>query len=331
MITRFATLALEAIQREYPFHLTHVARSAADVRRPRELHPAFGASFDWHSAVHGNWCVVRALRFADDPAFEAAAEPVLERHLSPEPLAGELRHLERAGNEGFERPYGLAWLLQLAAELREWDDARARRWLAALEPLERLAAARLTGWLPRLPGPVRSGEHSESAFAMGLALDRARGAGDRGAEETIALTARRFFGADRSAPIHLEPSAHDFLSPTLAEADLMRRVLPAGEFGLWFETLLPDEAASRLEPVISPDPSDGKLSHLAGLNLSRAWMLEGVASALGRHPWRAGLEAAAARHRDAGLHSVTAEHYAGSHWLGSFAAYLVTRRGIASA
>ena len=327
-ILRCAALALAAIQREYPFHLVHVAEGDEDVRPPRELHPAFGAAFDWHSAVHGHWCVVRALRLTDDAAFAAQAETVLDRHLAPAPMAGELRYLERAGHEGFERPYGLAWMLQLAAELREWRDARAARWLAALEPLERLAADRLTAWLPRLPAPVRAGEHSQSAFAMALALDRARGAGDANAAAVIEREAIRFFGADRDAPLHLEPSAHDFLSPTLGEADLMRRVLPRDEFSRWFNALLPRSLAHRLEPVVSPDPADGKLSHLDGLNLSRAWMLEGIAHVLGEHPERGGMEAAAARHRDRGLKAVTGEHYAGAHWLGSFAVYLLTRRGV---
>jgi hypothetical protein len=327
-IVRCASLALAAIQREYPFHLVHVAASDKDVRPPRELHPAFGAAFDWHSAVHGHWCVVRALRLADDREFAAAAEPVLDRHLAPAPLAGELAYLERAEHEGFERPYGLAWLLQLTAELREWHDARARRWLAALEPLERLAADRLTAWLPRLPGPVRSGEHSQSAFAMGLALDRARSAGEAASAAVIEREAIRFFGKDHGAPLHLEPSAHDFLSSTLGEADLMRRVLPQSEFTRWFEALLPRHDAESLEPVASPDPADGKLSHLDGLNLSRAWMLESIAHALGEHPRRAALESAASRHLERGLTGVTSEHYAGTHWLGSFAVYLLTKRGI---
>ena len=327
-LLRCASLALAAIQREYPFHLVHVAAGDDDVRHPRELHPAFGVAFDWHSAVHGHWCVVRALRLLSDIEFAAAAEPVLDRHLAPGPLAEELRYLEREGHEGFERPYGLAWVLQLAAELREWHDARAERWLAALEPLERASADRLNGWLPRLPGPVRSGEHSQSAFAMALALDRARGAGDSRSAAVLEREAIRFFGEDRNAPLHLEPSAHDFLSPALGEADLMRRVLPPGEFPRWLDALMPLRTAGALEPVVSPDPADGKLSHLDGLNLSRAWMLDGLAHALGEHPGRGGLEAAASRHRDSGLKAVTGEHYAGSHWLGSFAAYLLTRRGI---
>ena len=305
-----------------------MVRADGDVRPPRELHPAFGVAFDWHSAVHGHWCVARALRLTGDAAFAADAVPVLEHHLSPEKLASERRYLEHEGNEGFERPYGLAWLLQLAAELREWDDLRARRWLAALEALERLAAARLTAWLPRLPGAVRSGEHSQSAFAMGLALDRARGAADSEPAAAIEQASRRFFGGAGAAPIRLEPSAHDFLSPALAEADLMRRVLAGPEFARWYAARLPDRAAENLEPVTSPDPADGKLSHLTGLNLSRAWMLEGIARALPEGPERSGLEASSRRHRDAGLASVTPEHYAGSHWLGSFAVYLLTRRGI---
>jgi hypothetical protein len=272
--------------------------------------------------------VIRALRLARDPAFAALADPVLERHLATGPLAGELRYLERPEHQGFERPYGLAWLLQLAAELREWDDPAARRRLAALGDLERLAAARLIDWLPQLPGPVRSGEHSQSAFTIGLALDWARVAGDAHAMAVLSREARRFFGGDRDAPLSLEPSAHDFLSPALAAADLMRRVIPRAEFARWFRALLPNRTAEELEAVTSPDPADGKLSHLIGLNLSRAWMLEGIAHALDEGPERRGLEAAALRHRDASLPAVTAEHEAGSHWLGSFAVYLLTRRGL---
>ena len=330
-VARCAALALAAIQREYPFHLAHVARGDADVRPPRDLHPAFGCAFDWHSAVHGHWCVVRALRLGGDATFDAEAGAVLDQHLAPPRLQRELEYLTAPGHEGFERPYGLAWVLQLAAELREWQDERARRWQRALEALERLAATRLTEWLPRLPGPVRGGEHSQTAFAMGLAVDHAHVAGEAASIAILGREARRFYLADRAAPLEIEPSAHDFLSPALAEGDLMRRVLEPAEFRAWLDRFLAagtDALERWLEPVVSPDPADGKLSHLDGLNLSRAWMLEGVAGALDRgHPLAALLERAAQHHRRAGLAAVTPQHYAGSHWLGSFAVYLLTGRG----
>jgi hypothetical protein len=331
-VVRCAALALAAIRREYPFHLVHVARDDADVLPPRELHPAFGCAFDWHSAVHGHWCVLRALRLGGDAAFDAEAGAVLEEHLTRSRLQGELEYLKGTGREGFERPYGLAWMLQLAAELREWRDERARRWHGHLAALERLAATRLTEWLPRLPGPVRGGEHPQTAFAMGLALDHARLAGDPVSIAILEREARRFFQNDAAAPVGFEPSSHDFLSPVLGEADLMRRVLGRGEFQAWLDRFLPagTEALERwLEPAGSPDPADGKLSHLGGLNLSRAWMLEGVMSALDRrHPLIERFARAAEHHRRAGLAVATSEHYAGSHWLGSFAVYLLTRRGL---
>ena len=334
-----AAMVLGWVHREYPHQLAHRLESDADARPPRALTPAFHGGYDWHSAVHGHWCLARLARLHPDAAFAPAALAALERSLTPERLAGEVEYLGAPGRAGFERPYGLAWLLQLAAELREWGReraapaaARARGWSAAALPLERLAAARLAAWLPRLARPIRSGEHSQSAFAMGLALDWARGAGAQDFEALAVARARAFHLDDRDAPVDYEPSGHDFLSPVLAEADLMRRVLEPAEFGGWLEDFLPDPAGAParrwLTPVEVGDREDGKLAHLDGLHLSRAWMLEGVVAALDRdHPWASTLDAAALRHREAGLAAVPCEHEAGAHWLGSFAVYLVTGRG----
>jgi hypothetical protein len=258
---------------------------------------------------------------------------VIGRSFARERLAGEAAYLEAPGREGFERPYGLAWLLQLAAELREWNLPEAREWSSNLAPLERITADRLGAWLPRLAHPVRSGEHSQTAFALGLALDWARAVGEQALNRTIEERARAFYGDDRDAPIHWEPSGHDFLSPALAEADLMRRILDRGEFRGWLDRFLPDLAGARarrwLEPVAPADPADGKLAHLCGLNLSRAWMLEGVAGSLEASDRRRTLlAAAAARHLSAGVAALGEGHYAVTHWLGSFAVYLLTRRGI---
>jgi hypothetical protein len=335
-LVRFARLALTAVERPYPFHLLHVVREDADVASPRELHPVFHGSFDWHSAVHGHWCVLRVLRCADDAAFAREAWPVLERRLTAERLEGERRYLAAPERAGFERPYGLAWLLQLAAELREWEEPRLAPLREGIAPLEALCARRFAEWLPKLPRPLRSGEHAQSAFAMGLALDWARGAGDREFAALLEREARRLHGGDHDAPLHLEPSGHDFLSPILGEADLMRRVFAPDEFRAWLKRWLPrldgEDARGWLEPMTSPDLADGKLSHLAGLNLSRAWMLEGVAAALpDPDPIAEILSRAAARHRKAGLAAVTEGPYAATHWLGSFAVYLVTQRGLIAA
>ena len=327
-----AGMVLECVHREYPSHVSHALAGDRDARPPRELTPAFFGSFDWHSAVHGHWCLARLARLHPGAAFGPRALEALERTLTPGHIASEVAYASAPGREGFERPYGLAWLLQLAAELREWPGARAAAWRAALEPLERLAADRLCGWLPRLRWPVRSGEHGQTAFALGLAFDWARVAGDHALEALIATRARDFFSGDVDAPLAYEPSGHDFLSPVLGEADVMRRVLEPDLFRPWLDRLLPDlegEAAGRwLTPVATTDRADGKLAHLDGLNLSRAWMLEGIVEALPADGTRTrALVDAARRHREAGLAAVPGEHYAGRHWLGTFAIYLLTGRG----
>lgn len=332
-VVRCARLALAAIVREHPFHLLHLVRSDAEVRPPRELHPAFHGAFDWHSSVHGHWCVVRALRATRDAALAAESAAVLGAHLAEGPLAAEADYLAAPGREGFERPYGLAWTLQLAAELRGWDDSCAAAWATHLGPLESLAAERLLAYAGRLPCPVRSGEHAQTAFALGLALDWARDAGETELRAAFAAEALRLFGRERDAPTHWEPSAHDFLSPSLGAADLMRRVVVWADYPEWLRRFFPaldDQTVERwLVPASSPDPSDGKLAHLDGLNLSRAWMLEGIVAALDESaPVCARFARAARAHRAAGLEAVTGKHYAGSHWLGSFAVYLLTGRGL---
>jgi hypothetical protein len=191
----------------------------------------------------------------------------------------------------------------------------------------------LTTWLPKLSHPVRIGEHDQTAFALGLILDYARGKNDEALVKLAADSARKFFLADKNCPLAYEPSGEDFLSPCLAEADVMRRVLPQPEFTKWLSELLPQiptkTTANWLPVAISPDPSDPKLAHLDGLNLSRAWMLEGILSVLpADDPRRPALASAADAHRSAGLAAVTGEHYEGGHWLGSFAVYLTTKRGM---
>ena len=333
VLARFAERALEGIVREHPYHLVHVVREPADLRAPRELTPIFFGCFDWHSAVHGHWCLARVLRFEPDEELAARIVAALDRSFTVTRVAGEAAYLGAPGREGFERPYGLAWLLQLVAELRQSPSPRAFAWHQALQPLESIACRRFAEWLPKLAWPIRSGEHAQTAFGLGLALDWARVAGDCELERLIKARARMWHAGEGAAPVAREPSAHDFLSPVLGEADLMRRVLPSTEFVAWWQRFAPaaeSELMQRwLTPVESPDRADGKLSHLDGLNLSRAWMLDGVASALPEGLARRELEGAAERHGQAGLNAALAsDHYAGTHWLGSFATYWLTRRGV---
>ncbi len=330
---RFANLALECVHREYPNKIAHVLSSDADVAPPRRLTPAFYGCYDWHSSVHGHWLLARLARLFPEAPFAGRARSALGRSLTPANIGQEVRYLEGEGRASFERPYGLAWLLQLGTELREWNSPEAKRWSAALVPLERAAAGRIKEWLPKLSHAVRSGEHSQTAFALGLAADWARSTGDSEFAELLESKARQFFLNDRDCPLNYEPSGEDFLSPCLAEADAMRRFLKPAEFAAWFGRFLPgvpgDGSARWLTPAVVTDPSDPKLAHLDGLNLSRAWMLEGIASALpASDPRLASIRAAAEAHRRAGLAAVTGKHYEGGHWLGSFAVYLATRRGL---
>lgn len=330
---RFATLALACVHQEYPNKIAHVLSSDADVRPPRALTPAFFGCYDWHSAVHGHWLLVRGARMFPDAPFAAPARQAVSRSLTAEHIAAEVAYITGPGRTSFERPYGLAWLLQLAAEVREWDDTDARRWAEALRPLESAAASRLKDWLPKLSRPIRVGEHDQTAFAFGLILDWAKVAGDRQMADLLSARIRAFYGQDRGCPMAYEPSGQDFLSPCLAEADLMRRVLPQAAFAEWLGEFLPaipaDGRREWLRPEVVTDPTDPKLAHLDGLNLSRAWMLDGIVRGLpAGDARRASLEAAAREHRIAGLASVTGAHYEGGHWLGSFAMYLTTGRGL---
>jgi hypothetical protein len=334
-LERFAALALKCVHQEYPNKIAHVLASDADARAPRELTPVFYGCFDWHSAVHGHWLLARLVRLHPQAPFAAAARLRLGASFTPENVAGELRYLQGAGRTSFERPYGLAWLLQLCAELAEWDDAEARAWSAALAPLEALAAERLKSWLPKLSHPIRTGEHSQTAFALALALDWARSRGDRAMEALIVERALHYHARDRGCSLLFEPGGQDFLSPCLQEADLMRRVLPREAFAAWLGVFLPeiahDGSADWLPPAVVTDRSDGKLVHLDGLNLARAWALEGISAHLpAGDPRRASLDAVARAHRAAGLRALEVQSYEGEHWLGSFATYLVTRRGLAA-
>jgi Protein of unknown function (DUF2891) len=330
---RFAALALKCLHQEYPNKISHTMKSDADARPPHELTPAFFGCYDWHSNVHGHWLLVRLLRLHPQAAFAGTAREELARSFTPQNIAVEVTYLERADRASFERPYGLAWLLQLAAELREWDDPQAKQWSATLAPLEAAAATKLKTWLPKLQYPIRIGEHNQTAFSFGLIWDWARVAQDAEMRALLDSAARRFYLNDKSCPLAYEPSGEDFLSPCLAEADFMRRVLDQAAFSRWLTTFMPgipnDANKVWLTPGIVTDRADPKLAHLDGLNLSRAWMLEGIAHGLQSKDRRIpALQATAAKHAEAALPAVTGEHYEGGHWLGTYAVYLTSKAGL---
>lgn len=334
----FAALALHCVAREYPNKIGLRLESDDDLAPPRDLTPVFYGCYDWHSAVHGHWLLARLTRRFPEAGFAGKARAALDRNLTAAQVAGELAYVSARGRRGFERPYGLAWLLQLDAELFEWaqdeaaaadDRDRAARWRETLAPLTRNAALRLMEFFERLGHPVRVGEHRQTAFSAGLIHDWAVSVGASPMRNLLAARARVWYGGDRNCPLGYEPSGQDFLSPCLGEADFMRRVLPAGEFAAWLDGFLPGPLAGKLEPVPVPEDEEDSFGHLHGLHLSRAWMLRGIASALpSGDARRAEMAFLAARNAAAGLAGVDPDNYIGSHWLGSFATYLGTNRGL---
>lgn len=336
VVDRFAILALDCVHREYPNKISHVMQSGDDVRAPSELTPAFYGCFDWHSSVHGHWLLTRVLTTQPDTVLAEEIRVKLARSLTEENLEAELAYYQGEGRRSFERPYGIAWYLQLVLELEESEDPQLREWRETLRPLEDAIVAEIRDWLPKLSYPIRLGTHNQTAFAFGLMLDYARGVGNEDLAAELEAKTLSFHREDVNCPLAYEPSGEDFLSPCLMEADLMRRVMTQEEFAEWLGAFLPqiptDASGDWLSPGVVLDASDGKLVHLDGVNLSRAWALEGIATSLPEgDPRTDALLAAAELHREVGVAAVSDEHYSGSHWLASFATYLTTKRGIARA
>ena len=318
----FARAALGHVGREFPNKLDHVLDGPADVRAPRDLHPLFFGSFDWHSCVHGWWTLARIARGFPDLPEAAEIERRLDDAFTPEAVAGELEYLDRPSARGFERPYGWAWLLKFAEELGRREDAAGRRRAEVLAPLARAFAGRFRAHLPLCDYPVRSGAHLNSAFALRLTLDYAHAAGDGELADLACGRLTAWHGGDRAAQAW-EPDQDSFLSPTLMQAAAMRRALSPGGFRMWLAEFLPDAArglpVTLFVPARVSDRSDGKIAHLDGLNLSRAWCWREVAGGLEPDdPLRAAALAAAENHLDASLPHVTGD-YMGEHWLASFA------------
>jgi hypothetical protein len=328
LASHFASIALTHVGREYPGVVQHVMEGPADIGTPSQLHPVFHGSFDWHSCVHAHWMLARLIRVFPDLAEAPAIRARFEAAFTKTGVAAEVAYLERPSRAGFERPYGWTWLLMLAAELERGGRGCAH-WRDALAPLSGLIADRFAGFLAKADYPVRAGVHSNTAFAMILGLDFALAAGD----ETLAATVRAralAWHADDAACQAWEPSGDDFLSSALVEAELMRRVLDPDRFAVWFSRFLPDLAAGRPASLFTParvaDRADGKIAHLDGLNLSRAWCWRGLASALEEtDPARPLALDAAETHIAASLPHV-AGHYAGWHWLATFAVLALEAR-----
>jgi len=327
--SHFAALALKCVNRELPNKPEHVINDAADVRSPKFLHPAFYGCFDWHSSVHGHWMLVRLLKSYPNLPEAPQIRKALGENLTAANILVEASYLRQPNRQSFERTYGWAWLLKLAEELHGWDDPDGDNWAENLQPLVDAVVNAYKVFLPKQTYPIRTGVHPNTAFGLAFALDYAKTVGDRDFEALLNERSRSYYEKDVNYPGSWEPGGEDFLSPALMEADLMRRVMKPGEFALWFQRFLPGvtrgSPAALLEPAIVSDRSDPKLVHLDGLNLSRAWCMRNVASALpAQAPARAMLAASASKHADAALAHVASGDYAGEHWLASFAVYLLS-------
>lgn len=318
---------LASIETEYP-HYARSVESAEETVQPSDDHPVFYGCYDWHSAVHSHWALVRQLRLFDEHPSRSEIVESIDERLTAETVAGEVSHFEE--NPSFEKPYGWAWLLLLDGELSLWDDERAAEWRSALDPLtDEIRSLVHTEFLTQ-DRPFRVGTHQNSAFALGCVLDYARTVGDDDLESAVCDRARDWFGDDTNYPVQYEPLGWDFLSPGLVEADLLRRVYDDDEFRSWVDSFLPNPTAephdSVLDPIeLGPDPEEGVALHFVGLNVSKAWCLAGLADTLGDHPAAEAFTDSAGRHAETGLDRAFTDDYAGSHWLSSFVLYLLTR------
>lgn len=308
---RLARVALANIVRPYPRHIQHLTSSAEEELDERTLHPAFYGSYDWHSAVHMHWLLMRLLRLYPVSRHAPPIGDALDAHLTLQNITQELEYFRGTAGRTFERPYGWAWLLELQAEAL----AANSRWSRALAPLATELAQRFAVYAGASPYPIRAGAHGNTAFACVLALDYARTAGDTPLEFEIRKAARRWYEQDRDAPIAYEPSLDDFLSPSLVEALLMSKVMEVGEFDRWLQRFAPAGFGALAEPPTVHDHADPKQSHLDGLSLTRAWCLA-----------RLGDQASAERLVNATLPHVIEGDYAGTHWLASFVALALGER-----
>jgi hypothetical protein len=326
----FARVALANVIREFPHYEPLLETGVGPVARPRERHPAFYGSYDWHSCVEMHWVLVRLLRTVPEHVPEREMRSVLDAHLTAEAGAAEARWFADPERHTAERPYGWAWALTLVAELNAWADPDAVRWAGNLLPLADVLVERYLEWLPRLTYPVRHGVHDNTAFGLSLALAHARTQEENGDGRLLAAigdAARRFYADDAAYPAGWEPSGADFLSPALTEAELMASLLGRTELAGWLDRFLPGlasrEPASLFTPAVVSDPTDGQIAHLHGLNLSPAWCFDRLAATLpAGDPRPPVLLSAADEHAQAALGHVTGSHYAVEHWLAVYAVLL---------
>ena len=322
--SHLASLPLKCLQQEYPNKTSHTSMSDSDhLMTPKQQHPAFYGCFDWHSCVHGHWMLVSLLKQFPNMPEAKRIRQAISININPKNISQEIAYFGGELSKSYERTYGWAWLLKLQQELLTWNDADAIRWRNALQPLCDTIIVRWMGFLPKQTYPNRTGVHPNTAFGLVFALDYARTAKNRNFESAIIRSARDLYWKDKNAPSNWEPDGTDFLSPSLEEADLMRRVLNKQEFMRWFDNWITPESLGHLTqlPLIS-DRNDFQIVHLDGLCFSRSWCMKGIAKELPETDQRKQvLLRSATRHLNASLPHIASGSYGGEHWLASFAVY----------
>lgn len=333
-VVKFANLALQGIPREYPNKPSNVMADAASVLSPKEMHPVFFGSFDWHSSLHGHWMLIRLAKLYPQASVTPQIRELLDRQLTKAKLQKEADYFKSKWARSFERMYGWAWTMRMAAELHSWDDPDAKRWAKNFGPLEKQIVSMTEAYLPRLTYPIRTGVHPDTGFALAQALDYARSVGNDSLESLVVDFVKRKYIPDQDYSARFEPSGEDFFSTALNEADLVRRILSPNEFNDWLQRFLPglddpsSESASLLQPATVSDLTDPKIVHLVGLNLSRAWTLQGIRDGLPKDAKALpAIKRSIEDHRKAGLQYVFSGHYEGEHWLATFAVYMLTEAG----
>ncbi len=319
-----ATLPLECVEKEYPNKLGHVLGSGEDLAAPKTLHPAFYGCFDWHSAVHGHWSMVKLLKLYPQLEEADSIKHILKSNLSKENIVQEVTYFDGEHNKNYERTYGWGWLLKLAEEIHTWEDPLARELEENLKPLSDLIAQKLVDYLPKLQYPVRVGTHTNTAFGLSFAWDYAETLNSEALMDAIKDRASFFYKDDMGCPLTWEPSGADFLSPCFEEVDLMRRILTKDDFFSWMDQFLPElkDTNFTVDVALVGDREDGQLVHLDGLNFSRAWVLFGLAK---QYPDEYGhLVALAHEHVAYSFPNLMGDSYEGGHWLGSFAIYALS-------
>ena len=323
LAVKFSEMALNCIEKEYPNKPSHVFNDEKDLKTPKQQHPAFYGCFDWHSSVHGHWMLVRVLKLYPGIKSRERIRSALKRNITAENIAAEVAYLNEKSRKSFERTYGWSWLLKLAEELYTWKDPDGKDLYETLAPLTAKIISSYLDFLPKQTYPIRTGVHPNTAFGFLFALDYSRTTGHEELERIILKRSWDYYGRDFNCPDSWEPGGEDFFSPCLMEALLMSRVLADYAFRPWFRHFLPDmDKSSLLIPAVVSDRTDGKLSHLDGLNLSRVWSFSAILKSLEKgDPLAEKMKTAIRLHLDTAMENIKSGHYEGEHWLGSFAVY----------